>query len=699
MLILHLSDLHFGQHSRFADFTGAALDRLAEDFRHNLQLEQKNLDLEGQIDVVIVTGDFAEQAKPKEFRQAESFLGVLAQQLGVERRRFVFVPGNHDVSWPKCKQVEADQEIQEFDDYVLRRRMDEVKLVFYDDFVKRFYDVDDLDLVARPLDRGAYLHDFRDLQLSVVAANSCELESHRSEDHRGFVSDFQAQTIMNAWRTVDNRIKILAVHHNPAGTVQANKAWWREQVEAGKLDGETYRRLESDLAGFDGAEALKAIVADARCHLVLHGHHHARDEAIWGWRDEGQAYVLSAGSLTLTQNQLPKDEPISFRLLHLDRPARRFVAFNFEWSDLKRVEGKVRSGGFFLDPAEPDGYRKALVLPSGFAADSDDEQGTDSTELAAFERSYRNAYGADYSRWDLGNVGAVHSTRDARLEEAALDYMYVPLRLDERLDRETDHGAPITVDDLLARERPLVIRGGAGSGKTTWMRYTFRQLLSDKRTLPIMLELRRLARVWSIDQGSGKAMRSLESFLDEEVSSRFGSSVPFLLCDWLGTTPTTVPVLLVDGWDEVGDLGEELRKRLLGLMKAHTDLRVVVTSRPYGEGRPSDGDNFDVLDVQPLADDEIELLSKRFFGRCHGEDARAVERDVESFDQAVNRSAEAKDLARTPLLLTMMLLLSRSEPLPDKRHLLYERCIWNLLNNIPQRKESTGARGQLGNDA
>src|SRR4029079_12654195 len=65
--------------------------------------------------------------------------------------------------------------------------------------------------------------------------------------------------------------------------------------------------------------------------------------------------------------------------------------------------------------------------------------------------------------------------------------------------------------------------------------------------------------------------------------------------------------------------------------------------------------------------------------------------NAEHFQRALEKSLDAQALARTALLLTMMLLISRSRPLPDKRHLLYEACIENLLTALPSRKEQEGA--------
>ena len=52
---------------------------------------------------VVVTGDVAETARPREYEDAAAFLGALAQEIELAPRRFVFCPGNHDVSWDNCQ--------------------------------------------------------------------------------------------------------------------------------------------------------------------------------------------------------------------------------------------------------------------------------------------------------------------------------------------------------------------------------------------------------------------------------------------------------------------------------------------------------------------------------------------------------------------------------------------------------------------
>jgi len=307
--------------------------------------------------------------------------------------------------------------------------------------------------------------------------------------------------------------------------------------------------------------------------------------------------------------------------------------------------------------------------------------------LAAFRRRLE----PEYSRWDLGTVGVTQPGGASRPIETDLDVMYLPLRLAEGFNlSETDRGGSLSPEKLLWRRDPLVIRGPAGSGKTTWMRWNFRQLLRMDSALPLMVVLRDLAARWQ-DPACKGAARSLDTFLESWIAEHIGPGREGLLPELLVAEPGPRPVLLVDGWDELGPLGEELRSKLLGFLGQYPRVLAVVTSRPYGEGRPSHADRFEVLDIQPLSDGEISQFNSRFFTHCHGGDETAVRRDAEHFSRALKMAPEAQALARTALLLTMMLIISRSRPLPDKRHLLYEACIENLLTALPKRKEQEGA--------
>jgi hypothetical protein len=203
-----------------------------------------------------------------------------------------------------------------------------------------------------------------------------------------------------------------------------------------------------------------------------------------------------------------------------------------------------------------------------------------------------------------------------------------------------------------------------------------------------MLVLRDLAARWK-ERACRGSERSLDYFLEEWVAQQLPGWSGHLT-EYLAKETGPRPILLVDGWDEIGPLGDELRQKLMGFLWRYPRVLAVVTSRPYGESRPSHSDGFEVLDIQLLSDVDIKFLAKRFFTHCHGLDQATADQGTERFMRALKNSPEPLRLARTALLLTMMLLIARSRPLPDKRHLLYQACVENLLAALPNRKEEEG---------
>jgi len=78
LLLLQLSDLHFGPHSRFAEYNPDYLDRLAAQCHQALD-ERGDLGWREAVCLVIVTGDIAEAAYPPEYATATPFFRALAR--------------------------------------------------------------------------------------------------------------------------------------------------------------------------------------------------------------------------------------------------------------------------------------------------------------------------------------------------------------------------------------------------------------------------------------------------------------------------------------------------------------------------------------------------------------------------------------------------------------------------------------------
>ena len=113
--ILHVSDLHFGEFHGFPlapgyEFAGRPLwEIISTRVRSDLAL---------QIGVVVVSGDLITKGDGNSYPHARHFIDKLLQELGLDRRHCIIVPGNHDmwtigVSFP-TRTYEHEQPYRDF---------------------------------------------------------------------------------------------------------------------------------------------------------------------------------------------------------------------------------------------------------------------------------------------------------------------------------------------------------------------------------------------------------------------------------------------------------------------------------------------------------------------------------------------------------------------------------------------------------
>ncbi|MGH8966321.1 MAG: metallophosphoesterase, partial [Actinomycetes bacterium] len=95
--MLHVSDMQFGDKHRFGAEGLTAADRRLSTLAARLLDDINVLREEHGLspDLVVASGDLAEQARPQEFSLVRDFLAELADGLELGRERIVIVPGNH----------------------------------------------------------------------------------------------------------------------------------------------------------------------------------------------------------------------------------------------------------------------------------------------------------------------------------------------------------------------------------------------------------------------------------------------------------------------------------------------------------------------------------------------------------------------------------------------------------------------------
>lgn len=285
--LLHLSDPQFGPYHREAE-GGTPADREQQGLRAQMLEDLAGIEHEGEPvrpDLVVVTGDLTEHARPSQMRAFEDFAVGLLEGLGLARERLVIVPGNHDVSWAGCeayfKQCEADER-EAVAPYWPKWRA-------YAELFGRLYGGPDARFEFR--EGTPYsLFEYEDLRTVVAGLNSTMLETHRDGEHFGQLGAHQLAWFEEQLRPYEARgwLRIAAVHHNVMGGAGPD-----ENLRDAK-------DLELRLGGL--------------LNLVVHGHTH--DGALQ-WLGPALP-VASTGSAAVQSPSRPHGVPCQYQLLRVE---------------------------------------------------------------------------------------------------------------------------------------------------------------------------------------------------------------------------------------------------------------------------------------------------------------------------------------------------------------------------------------------
>jgi hypothetical protein len=273
----------------------------------------------------------------------------------------------------------------------------------------------------------------------------------------------------------------------------------------------------------------------------------------------------------------------------------------------------------------------------------------------------------------------------------------------------------------------LVLEGAPGQGKSTLVQYLcqihrmkFLNLTADlaqvpqnHRTcparIPFKVDLRDLA-TWlrgenplvADDNVPATWAKSVESLLAAQVE-HYSGGVHFDVADLLAVCQASPILLVLDGLDEVADIGE--RKTIVEvatasvsrLAEATSSLQVVITSRPAAfansPGFPHGPFRYWVLAniTRPLILGYTERwITARALGKHDAADVRSILR--EKLNQP-----HMRDLARNPMQLAILLSLIHSigTSLPDKRTALYDTYVDKFFNRESEKSPVVRSNRQL----
>ncbi|MFP3990403.1 NACHT domain-containing protein [Streptomyces sp. E11-3] len=319
----------------------------------------------------------------------------------------------------------------------------------------------------------------------------------------------------------------------------------------------------------------------------------------------------------------------------------------------------------------------------------------------AFEQRYADFMAATHGRLELFGLTLGQSAREWPLETA-----YISLSVSGDSARQGDFGFPgagqttVRVEQVLAGADRLVLRGPAGSGKSTlvqWLalnaaRRTFGGELGDwNRCVPFVLRLRAFT--------SAEALPTPDAFLRAAGVPLHGAAP----AGWVeGLLADGRALVLVDGVDEVP---MRLRRRtetwLRSLITAYPDARYVVTTRP--SAMPEDWlvhQGFTAHSLLPMEREDIRAFVGHWHDAARQECPEGREHDLldtyeASLRRAVSTRRDLGRLATNPLMCALLCALNRDRrmQLPRARKELYDAALDMLLVRRDTEREVSCVEG------
>ena len=104
--ILHLTDIHFGKDHKFNPDGADHHYHTGINFTSNL-ISDINNKIQEPPDIVVISGDITSIGSAQEFTEARNFIDNIKQAFGLDVKRFIIIPGNHDVFWGKGDDVSS----------------------------------------------------------------------------------------------------------------------------------------------------------------------------------------------------------------------------------------------------------------------------------------------------------------------------------------------------------------------------------------------------------------------------------------------------------------------------------------------------------------------------------------------------------------------------------------------------------------
>lgn len=264
---------------------------------------------------------------------------------------------------------------------------------------------------------------------------------------------------------------------------------------------------------------------------------------------------------------------------------------------------------------------------------------------------------------------------------------------EERSD--ANFAATVSIDHVLRDEKAplLVLLGAPGSGKSEITLWLVAKLCTPGESLPgvspEMVPVRIEMRLFDGAYGKHGAGYDFFVFAASQLKER---AIPLDEGQLRDLAREGRILWLFDGMDEVRHIESRRRfaEMIHGLLQGRMG-RAIVTSRTAGSAVLlevlQDAVGFQIQDFNQS---QISEFIDRWHRLAFFDDASRGQSRKLRLVHALDRSQTLSELCRSPLLLTLLALLNRSDELPRRRHLVFQRAVelmlsqWEANKNLSQ---------------
>lgn len=644
--ILHISDLHIHKKSEFDSSVvlEPLLKRVEDDKTNGFSPE-----------LIVVTGDIALNGIKEEYDLAKTFFDKLLSATRLSKDRLFIVPGNHDVNRKKYRpnDIPKYETMRNLNDELENEeyRADLFKgMVDYFEFVKTY--CPHLQSVNGNL--VPFVHRYKTSagkHIGIVGLNSSWMCRKKKDEREIAIGGYQVIKAMEELKDKGEIDLTISLFHHPMQWL------WPEDVKC-----------------------LEIYLKDS---MILSGHFHLSGGGFFQGLNGSRFSFLTGAAYLGSESKVPA----------------RFQYITCDWGkdEIRLDFRKHAEGGApkWVKDSETGDDGNKVFENAGLAPKTKKPKPKKPTKSVKTLPEIPEAYKC----WVTDRCKTMDIDRlreGSKVVSVDLPEVYIPLmatppkKLYSRIKEDSVelHKEELSrdIEELAAENDYLLVRGEAGSGKTTLIKHMAYSIIRNENAwnfndrLPVLIFLKELKAFGDANKGIVPNKLSAEKLLAAYVDDVAQNGLD---CEIIRSYASAGRIIfLVDGLDEIEPGFRDFVATSLAAYRGnHHGCKMIFSGRPHGvTGAAADRFGDHLVDVQDFNDDQIETFIRKWFLSVNGRESITGQKTAEMMISELKTHQDIDLLKRNPLMLTAICILYNDEKtLPEQRAELYKKFITHLL--------------------